>query len=314
MRKLWFALPLLLLMATVSHAATLTSWDTDVTVNDDGTSEWKVSLSYNGTVNRDDYWIFARATFVQVTVDGKEIRCLVSNPELGTSIVCSNIEGSLIEYTIRTDKVVDRFDNFQIFSRTLPATRLTDKFTATVRIPLGAALAEASRLRGTGLAPFEPSFGQQGTDGRRIFVSWALQTPKLGETLTIRVIYEPLVSRIDGQLSTELLLLLIAVAVGVFSMLIWKLRMRAEHVLPVLVGGERTVMELILKNKNMDQRDIVRETDFSKAKVSRIVKSLGERGLVKVEPKGRTKKITLSLGKKEEKKEPAPEKKANVPF
>ena len=47
------------------------------------------------------------------------------------------------------------------------------------------------------------------------------------------------------------------------------------------------------------QKVLVRETDFSKAKVSRLVKSLSERGVLEVEPMGRTNKIKLKIEKEE---------------
>ena len=53
-----------------------------------------------------------------------------------------------------------------------------------------------------------------------------------------------------------------------------------------------------MKNKTIDQREIVKTTDFSKAKVSRVLRSLESRGIVEVTPKGRTKKVKLSLGGK----------------
>jgi uncharacterized membrane protein len=50
------------------------------------------------------------------------------------------------------------------------------------------------------------------------------------------------------------------------------------------------------------QKVIVRETDFSKAKVSRIVKNLKERGVVDTEPiSGRENRIILRIGEDKEK-------------
>lgn len=308
---------MLLVLASAAQAASLTAWDVDVVINDDGTSEWSVNLAYNGTVTSDDYWLFAKARDARVLVDGKDADCDMLTPELGTSIVCKDILGSNINYIIHTENVINKFNTFHMFFQTISLTRFTDSFTMKVRLPQGAALAEPSELRQTqtGLSPFEPAFGKLGTDGRGIFVSWELTAPKIGETLPARLVYKPLITAIDQALSTEVMIVLIIAAVVVFFMLLWRLRMRAEHLLPVLVGGERVVMAMLLKNKTMDQRDIVRATDFSKAKVSRIVKVLGERGLVDVEPKGRTKKITLSMGKKEKKaKGQSEDKKGLVKF
>ena len=71
-------------------------------------------------------------------------------------------------------------------------------------------------------------------------------------------------------------------------------------------------MEMVLQAKQIDQRDVVRETDFSKAKVSRIIKDLEERGLVSKISKGRKNIIKLSMKKPLKiKKESKEESKSN---
>jgi len=53
-------------------------------------------------------------------------------------------------------------------------------------------------------------------------------------------------------------------------------------------------MEILLREKGeVDQRTIVRETDFSKPKVSRVINDLIERGLVDKISKGRKNLIKL---------------------
>jgi uncharacterized membrane protein len=60
----------------------------------------------------------------------------------------------------------------------------------------------------------------------------------------------------------------------------------------------------VLREKGtVDQRQIVRETDFSKAKVSRIISNLVERGVLEKEVKGRKNLIRLKKTIKVEKPE-----------
>ena len=77
-----------------------------------------------------------------------------------------------------------------------------------------------------------------------------------------------------------------------------KIKIDVKGMLSMLSDGERRVMEIVIREKKVDQRIIVRETDFSKAKVSRIIQSLAGRRLIDAVPKGRTKLITFKPMKK----------------
>ena len=69
--------------------------------------------------------------------------------------------------------------------------------------------------------------------------------------------------------------------------------------MPILTDNERKVMEIILDSKKpIDQREVVRKTDFSKSKVSRIVQNLTERKIIEKIPKGRTNILKLKIKEK----------------
>ena len=61
-----------------------------------------------------------------------------------------------------------------------------------------------------------------------------------------------------------------------------------------MTQNERKVIEILLnEKKDIDQRRIVKETDFSKTKVSRIIQGLVEKDLIEKIPKGRNNLIRL---------------------
>ncbi|MBU1135730.1 MAG: hypothetical protein KKG13_04430 [Nanoarchaeota archaeon] len=71
---------------------------------------------------------------------------------------------------------------------------------------------------------------------------------------------------------------------------------RMRVVTSVLREDERKIVDILEKHEGkVIQKTLVRETDFSKAKVSRLVKNLKERGIVDAEPIGRTTKVTLKI-------------------
>ena len=283
---------LILSMVHLAQAASLNSWAIEVALNDDGSADWQVILNYKEAVTRDDYWVFGEVHGVSVTVDGAAVTCSITKPELGTSILCDKINGSLIVYSFRMSDAVGRRGDFRQFRYTFPLTQLTDRFALKISLPLGNALVDADKLAGTGIAPFEPAYGKQGSDGRRIFVTWELQNPKLGETIAAAVIYEP----ISGQAELPLIfaaVAIVAIVAGALTYLFY-FRRQPEHLLPALMPAERSIMELVIKQHGIDQSDVVRSTGFSKAKVSRIVQTLVDRRLVEAVPKGRTRELRLA--------------------
>lgn len=293
-----------LIFLTPAHAS-LQDWNTDISLNDDKTSYWIVSFFYNETQSRHDYFILAGVQSYEVLADNAPAQCKLQK-ELGTSIICENINANNITYKLATAPVVvDILQNFRLFTHRLPATQQAEKYSVTVRLPFGSVLADESALRGAGLHPFEPAYGRQGSDGRRIFIRWELSKPTLGDTINVAVVYE--------QLGTEQISLFVIIVAGLiaafFFAVIYFFRRSSSvrEMLPVLNLNERRIVEMLLREKGQaDQRAIVKETDFSKAKVSRIIHDLVDRGLVEKISKGRKNLIRLKKSVKQG-KAPKPE-------
>jgi DNA-binding transcriptional ArsR family regulator len=90
----------------------------------------------------------------------------------------------------------------------------------------------------------------------------------------------------------------ISFVIGVTATLLfeWKIEeMKVEKIARVLPADERKVVKVLIEKTSMAQQDIVHLTGLSKLKVSRVVKRLEERGVVKKEPYGRTNLISLEI-------------------
>ena len=83
---------------------------------------------------------------------------------------------------------------------------------------------------------------------------------------------------------------MIPLIAATFIFFIYFFRKRfARDIIPILTDNERKIVEILLREKKeVNQRSIVRETDYSKSKVSRILRNLESRGLVERSRKGRT--------------------------
>ncbi len=280
-----------LILASSVHAA-LTDWNVDISVNDDGSNDWMVTLTYNDTVTKSDYFVLAKIYNVEVLVNNQSIMCDVTE-DLGMSIVCNSIETNEIVYKFHTKKFVDTLpNNMKMFKYGFSVTQFVNKMHINLELPLGTALVEESKLGNTGLRPFDPDFGRQSTDGRRIFISWTFDKPILGQSINTYAIYEAIFP-ID-QL-TLFAIIITAIIVAFLSFLIMLSRkQKVRDILPVLTDGERKVMEILLREKGaVDQRVLVKETDFSKAKVTRVINDLVARGIIDKISKGRKNLIKL---------------------
>ena len=288
--KIYLWVAIFLLLAATTHAA-LNELDSQISINDDGSTDWVVSLTYNASVEKSDYFVFSKISNVEVFADGVQADCDVTI-DIGTSIVCKNIGATNVVYKFHAKELVGNAQRLKIFRYPFSITSNVDKMHVSVIFPLGAALVDESELAGTGLRPFDPAFGRQGSDGRRIFVNWTFDRPTLGQTIYVSSIYE-IVSGIDNFTLFAIIMAFVVLSFIVAITLIFK-KHSVKDILPVLTDGERKVMEIVLREKGeVDQRIIVKETDFSKAKVSRVINDLMQRGLIDKVSKGRKNLIKL---------------------
>jgi uncharacterized membrane protein len=287
----------LVLFVPVGHAA-LTSWDIEVLLEEDKTSGWTVTMAYNETVAKSDYFFLGTINTYNVTADGRPVKCSFAW-DIGSSIVCDNLNAKTIIYRFETIQVVQTLQNMRVFKYRFSVLQPTESFRVTVKLPVGSPLADPNQLRNTELKPFEPDFGQQASDGRRIFVSWTLNKPIIGKTIDVAVVYEQL-----EQVQINIFIgIIVALVVAFLAVLYFLFKRRlVKDLLPVLTDAERKVVEIILREKgSVDQRQIVKETDFSKAKVSRVISNLVHRGIIEKEIKGRKNIIRLKKAIKPEK-------------
>jgi uncharacterized membrane protein len=297
---------LALLFIPATHAA-LQEWKIGISINDDRTTEWVVSYTYNESIQKSDIFLLTGITSYNVTADGVPVKCSLSSG-IGSSIICNNINARIIVYNLKTYSIVRTLQSLNIFSSRFSVTQPTDRFSVSVNLPFGTTLADASKLAGTGMNPSEPSGAMQGSDGRRIFVEWIYDKPQLGYTSDYTVVYEQ-VKTIDFNI---FLFIISAIVIAFLIFLIFFFRRSHVHnILPVLTDNERKVMEILIRDKKADQRVIVKETDFSKAKTSRIIQDLEKRGLVEKRAKGRTNIITLKTQQERQKIEESRNNKKN---
>lgn len=287
---------ILMLMINTVSAVTIEEEKISLDIKEDGSVDWIININYQDNVTKTDYYILTTISDIKVVGGNEnELKCEAEEYKIGTSIICDDIQEKKVTYYFTAYDLIKTSKLIKTFSYSFPMTDIVKKFDLTLKLPLGAAIVKEDTLNKTGLKPFKPENGTEGSDGRRIFVQWVFNNPELGKTIETSVIYE----QIFGL--TQILIIAVAVIVAAFMIsvvLLFKKKNKIEQVLPVLNENERKVMQVILSSKDwVDQRKIVKEVDFSKSKVSRIIKDLEQRGLIKTEKRGRANKVMLA-GKK----------------
>jgi uncharacterized membrane protein len=258
---------------------------------DDTTTHTKINFQFSEGMSEINFPFSGEIKDLKVT-NGK---CSIKEEEIRKIIHCEPPSKFIVgRATIKTEfmqtGLIQKSGNVSYFSFDIPILWPTDKVFVDVALPYG------SVITGKVIIPVSPSEGNIGSDGQRIITSWDFIEKAPGDIIPIRIYYESFspAGKTD-YLRYRWLIVIFLIMLASFIFIYKKFSKKSELVLSVLNEGERMVVNIIKKEgKNeVDQRKIVAQVGFSKAKVSRIVQSLVGRGIVDVERVGKRNKITL---------------------
>lgn len=217
--------------------------------------------------------------------------CSVEKGTLETNIVC------LMEASKRTDIVVNyksnekvnKRDNYFLFTDSFKLTFDTVTVFVLVKLPDGTGLKEPIENS------YSPAGALIGSDGRRTTVSWQKNDLKSGEKFEVSTGFEKIgeikVSTIPLEIIV-IVLIIIALTFIIFYRFYLRKESDVKIIFPILKKDEKMIFDTIMKHGNgVNQKIIVKDSGYSKAKVSKVLTSLKERGLVKLERIGRSNKV-----------------------
>ena len=223
------------------------------------------------------------------------VRNLTSNADCKVAdgqISCKRLNTTSINIRFQSDSFLEFQGNVYKFYQQflLPST---NRVTSLITLPVGHVVANTSD------AVYPKKYSML-SNGRNILVYWEMENVSTLQPLAFQVYYQPL--EIPEKKDYSLLYALAVIAISLFAFaLVYIRRTRAAKkeikpekvVLKVLDKYERKVFEIVKKAGSIKQGKIVELAELSKAKVSRVVKSLEEKGLLKSERRGRTKIVRL---------------------
>jgi len=274
----------------VASAQVMRQLNTTIDVQDDGVCNAEIIFKFTDEIKEINFPFTGEIEDLTV----KNGECIVKE-DINKILQCKPPSPFMVGTIIITTKfswngLVDKRGNISFFFVDIPILWNTDEVSVIIKLPDKALLAEKVLL------PISPSGYHIGSDGRRILTSWTFKNKRSGDVIPIRLYYEPISSKFIPEDLVYILIFVLILIVIVGTLFIFrKVSKKSELVLSVLNEPERLLIDIIRKEKKkqVDQRRIVSLSGFSKAKVSRIIQSLKERGIVETERIGRRNKIIL---------------------
>jgi DNA-binding transcriptional ArsR family regulator len=213
------------------------------------------------------------------------VNCVVD----GELISCKSENATAINIQILSD-VVAKAGNTYNFNIQLELKDDVSRVTSLVTLPIGMIIKDENDIFPSGYRTL--------SNGRNILVYWELENVSSTQPLGFRVKYHSIQPSPEIFNRFYLLILLLLIALFFVALYAFKkrkvivkkiVRVKPEKiVMEVLDEYEKKVYEIVKEAGKIRQNEIVAKTGFSKARVSRVLKSLAEKKLVKVEKRGRT--------------------------
>jgi len=290
--KKFLAVALLALLISSATATSIESETVEINLdNNKVTSDLEVRELTHSTFT---YITAYSKENVNVEVNGEEKNCEVNELSVGSEVRCNidEEESFNVKIEFNTNDLVAPHEDIKVFRYSHSIYRPTDEYNLRVLLPSGSGLIDQGNITTPVVVPEDFSTG---SDGRQIFLEWST-SPALGETLNYEVMFDQANSPLNytWQIAT---ISILAVSVILISYMSWRRRNleELESFYDELSSDEIEIVELLkASDGEMLQKDIVNQSEYSKAKISGVVSGLVEKEIVEKQKDGRSNKITLS--------------------
>jgi uncharacterized membrane protein len=272
-------------------------------INDDMSIRTVMAVKFSEPVNSSEFMLEYRAYNLTSTSTFDSARCTLADED-GRSRISCDLSGitesrNLLTLTFYTKDGISSFQGKYNFSANYGISSPINESFILIKIPRSSVLSEEVANQS-----YIPRDGKILSDGKNIMVYWQRENLTATDDMRFSVSYA--IPSVGAGFSN---LFVVSIAgIVIFSMIAVAIYVRrgddigkaADVVASVLNSDEKKVVDILSRHGGKSgQKIIVRESDFSKAKVSRLVKNLKERGVVDIEPiSGRENRIILKFDKK----------------
>lgn len=267
-------------------------------INDEGTVENTVTFQFSEPVANFDYAFSQDVYDLSAEADFNWVNCELYPLEGKNMVSCEFMGMTETKKTLtlhfKSRRMVKPIDDKYRYSSDYEIPVDLERFFVSVKLPQNGILSEEIPSES-----FFPSGGDIYTDGRNIIIYWEKYDLNRGDNIEFSILYT--VPLAVGMFYNIVIAAMVVVVAAVIISIIFYTRKGSgavDAVKAVLSRDEKVVVDILNRYKGrIGQKVIVRESDFSKAKVSRLVKSLAERGILETEPiSGRENRVMLKLG------------------
>jgi len=193
--------------------------------------------------------------------------------------------------SLETDSWAEPINNGALFSYSyLPEAGIKD-FALTIKLPKGAAI--SLDAPGDQKAAISPAPGSITTDGERTILSWKMHDVKEGEQVSAMAVY-------STSRSYPALYFLAGGLLGALAAWLYSRKKDSERkeriiskVVPLALTEDEKALYDILKEGETTQEELREKTGHSKSKISKLVRNLEIKHLVRKMPYRKTNKLKL---------------------
>lgn len=282
------ALPLVVSIAL----AQVQYYGIDSVLDENGRTKTRMTITFSEPETYFNFSILGRMEKFNATSTANPPACSLKSDGI-SSVECSlNLteEKRTIELSFETNDFVRAIQDKSYFDSDLSLSKEIDSVFASVMLPEGTGIV-SENFKGRLSYPDNATII---SDGRHIIVTWKLSSISSEQPLRFQILYE----RVNAFQSFQIYLyigIFAVVAVLTSSFVYIRYFRKSEKlILSVLDDFERRVMDVIVTaGGTINQKKVVQATNLSKAKVSRVVKSLADRGLIEIERLGRTNRLKM---------------------
>ncbi|MCX8179037.1 MAG: MarR family transcriptional regulator [Candidatus Aenigmarchaeota archaeon] len=262
---------ILLLLFNIVSAQDIQIYRIVFDINHDMSVREEIKIVFENPVNETEFKYYISGNFYDIEINNtlEKLDYTVESQKL-KEIKFKVPEGSQqIFISFKTNDIVKDFDGKKELITTLKFPD-AKRISAYVILPKGYSVYERT---------FLPEDAEFITDGERIYLKWNFDTTEI-----------PIMVRFHRPVSENLyaFLSIIFVLFGALALILSK---KDDSFLMGFSNDEIKVIEILRERKIEMQNKIEKELSFSRAKMTRIVKKLESKGLIKKEKKGRTNKI-----------------------
>ncbi len=281
-------------------AAGLEYYGIEDTINEDMSIRNVITLKFDKPISHLDYQLNFRIHDLRFEANFDYADCRVTSTDEKSKISCDFIgmtpeKNTLVLHFVSKSGIQKADGGYRFtanYGISLPIKRVFAQIELPKNSILGREVANES---------YAPADGKILTDGRHIMVYWERFNLSTGNELQFSVLYTtPLLGGVYSLVVAFLALVAVVVMVGAAVYIRGHRTVKSSEVVEsVLNKDEKVILNILNRHGGKTgQKVLVRESDFSKAKVSRLVRNLKERGVVDIEPiSGRENRIILKIAR-----------------